>query len=198
MLTKIRPRTMAQLHCAWRHRKVTWKLLSCRWRQTQTRIRLQRMAHPRCSCRSKMVAWRSLRLLRSGKDTGSENGATPLIMASQEGHLEDAWLLLEANAGKDKIKNHAATPVFMSNCKIPVLQKWKPPTFTVWECSPERRYKRSLGTPNDHEHSVKLQDHSHPAKPVQVNSCCFSISPWAACSAETKSFMKNHGLGLPD
>ena len=50
-------------------------------------------------------------------------------MASQEGHLEIARLLLEANAGKDKIKNHGAIPVFMSNCKVPVLQKWKPPTF---------------------------------------------------------------------
>ena len=55
----------------------------------------------------------ALRLLleaNADKEKAYNGGATPLFMASQEGHLDVVRLLPEANADKEKAHNSGATP----------------------------------------------------------------------------------------
>ena len=58
-----------------------------------------------------------MRLLLQGKadkDKPVSNGITPMLAASEGGHLEVVQLLLEANADKDKADNNGITPMFAS------------------------------------------------------------------------------------
>ena len=48
------------------------------------------------------------------KDKAHQNGATPLIIASHQGHLDVVRLLLEANADNDKANNNGKTPMFFA------------------------------------------------------------------------------------
>ena len=48
------------------------------------------------------------------KDQAVNDGATPLFIAAQQGHLEVARLLLEANADKDQANENGTTPLFIA------------------------------------------------------------------------------------
>ena len=44
----------------------------------------------------------------------TKNGATPLYIASQNGHLEVVRLLIDAGADKDKARTDGATPLYIA------------------------------------------------------------------------------------
>ena len=65
-------------------------------------------------------------LLEQGvdKDKAINNGASPLTVAAQEGHLAVVQYLLEQGADKEKTTNYGCSPLFMAalNGHLPVVQ----------------------------------------------------------------------------
>jgi ankyrin repeat protein len=50
-------------------------------------------------------------------DKAKDNGATPLLMASQKGHVDTVRLLLEKGASIDKAWNNGTTPLTIARKK---------------------------------------------------------------------------------
>ena len=52
-----------------------------------------------------------------GVDAAKRNGATPLYIAAQKGHLEILCALMESRAGVDASKGDGATPLYIAEQK---------------------------------------------------------------------------------